>query len=58
MNKQFVISEELANKVLAYLITKPWGEVHLLIVELQRIKPIGENPDTTNNLTENQPQSL
>jgi len=47
--KQFEISEELANKVLQYLATRPYLEVAELISNLQQIKPISEQPKTENN---------
>jgi hypothetical protein len=47
--KQFEISEELANKVLQYLATRPYLEVAELISNLQQIKPISEQSKTENN---------
>jgi hypothetical protein len=38
--KQFEISEELANKILQYLISKPYIEVTQLINEIQQLKLI------------------
>lgn len=38
--KQFEISEELANKILQYLASRPYLEVAELISKLQQIKPI------------------
>lgn len=37
---KFEITEELANKVLSYLATRPYQEVASLINEVQTIKPI------------------
>lgn len=36
----FVITEELANKILTYLGTRPYAEVMELVPHLQQIKPI------------------
>lgn len=36
----FIINEQTANKILNYLASKPFGEVHELIKELQTIKPL------------------
>lgn len=38
--KKFEISEDLAQKVLNYLATRPYLEVAELITQLQQIKPI------------------
>ena len=38
--KKFEISEELAQKVLNYLATRPYMEVAELITQVQQIKPI------------------
>lgn len=38
--KQFEITEELANKILQYLASRPYLEVAELISKLQQIKPI------------------
>lgn len=38
----FVITDTLANAVLAYLQTKPYQEVAKLISELAQIKPVKE----------------
>lgn len=43
--KTFEISEELANKVLSYLATRPYQEVAALINEVQTIKPIEQSKD-------------
>jgi hypothetical protein len=43
--KHFKISEELANKVLQYLATRPYQEVASLINEVQTIQPIEEPKD-------------
>lgn len=44
--KQFEISEELANKILQYLASRPYLEVAELISKLQQIKPIESNSET------------
>jgi len=41
--KKFEISEELAQKVLNYLATRPYLEVSELITQVQQIKPIVES---------------
>lgn len=41
--KKFEISEDLAQKVLNYLATKPYLEVAELVTQLQQIKPIEKN---------------
>lgn len=41
----FSITEELANKILNYLVTRPFIEVHALIGELQQIKPANSKDD-------------
>jgi hypothetical protein len=38
--KEFIITEDLANAVLAYLNTKPHGEVRRMIDQLAQIKPV------------------
>lgn len=38
--KKFEISEDLANKILSYLASKPWIEADLLITELKQIQEI------------------
>lgn len=38
--KKFEISEDLAQKVLNYLATRPYLEVAELITQVQQIKPI------------------
>ncbi len=39
---EFIISKELAEKILQYLATKPFGEVYQLVGELQKITPMNE----------------
>lgn len=39
---KFEITQELAQKVLNYLVLKPYGEVFVLIGELQQMKVIEE----------------
>ena len=41
MGKMYQIEEELANALLNYLGTKPYGEVFGYINALQKIQPIG-----------------
>ena len=36
--KQFIIQEDLANAILQYLASKPYGEVFQLINALQQLK--------------------
>jgi len=42
--KQFIIQEDLANAILQYLASKPYGEVFQLIGGLQQLR-IMENPE-------------
>ncbi|MBT9168549.1 MAG: hypothetical protein DDT19_01896 [Syntrophomonadaceae bacterium] len=42
---KFVITEELANKILNYLAGKPFAEVNALIQELARIVPLKETEE-------------
>ena len=42
--KQFIIQEDLANAILQYLASKPYGEVFQLINALQQLR-IFENPE-------------
>lgn len=44
MSKLYMISEELANAILAYLTQRPWREVDALIVGLRQIEPLPESP--------------
>ncbi len=39
---KYEITEETANKILNFLATCPYGQVHILVKELQAIKPIPE----------------
>jgi len=41
---KFEITQELAQAVLDYLVRKPYGEVVLLISELQKLKVIEDKP--------------
>lgn len=45
---KFEITEELANRILGYLATRPYQEVAALIQEVQQIKPI-EQPKAKSN---------
>lgn len=36
--KQFIIQEDLANAILQYLASKPYGEVYQLISGLQQLR--------------------
>ena len=48
MNEQpneFVITAELANAILQYLISKPYVEVIQLVNGLQNLKPVAESAD-------------
>lgn len=38
--KEFIITEELANKLLQYLAQKPLGETLQLFTELRQLKPV------------------
>lgn len=44
--KQFIIKEELLQKIGSYLLQKPYNEVALFIQELQKLEVIkDENPE-------------
>lgn len=45
--KNFIITEELANRILNYLAQRPFIEVAPLIQELQQIKLIEESAEKT-----------
>jgi len=50
----FIISEDLMNKILGYLGTKPWTEVNNLLVELLKvINSKKEVPDDSKDINKN-----
>jgi hypothetical protein len=42
MEKRFVISEEFANKLLAYLAQRPYAEVFQLVQPLMALPPLDD----------------
>lgn len=40
MDKQYIICEETANKILNYLASRPYAEVVQLVADLQKISPM------------------
>ena len=45
---EFIISSQLANQILQYLITKPFIEVHQMILGLQQLKQVESGTDLGN----------
>jgi len=44
MQKELVISEELARTIANYLATRPWAEVNAMIAGLLNLKTAGGEP--------------
>jgi hypothetical protein len=42
MMREFIISEEFANQVIKYLVSKPYEEVWALIMGFQKLSPVTE----------------
>jgi len=43
--REFIITEELANKLLNYIVAKPYIEVFQLVQQLQTLKPVEVKPE-------------
>lgn len=46
--RDFIISEELINKILQYMSAKPFGEVHAIIQEIMQVRPLTESAPPPN----------